>query len=336
MAGETEKHETRVGGRAGTKGVEMSRTKQIQDCGLLNSFPDDIQPKIIEFAVKELAKGRAESGVKTYVRDLSQLLKRGADLHDPQSVAETVAKVPESLWSSGTKENKVISYHCFVKFLGSSWQRPRYKKRRKVPFIPLEKEIDELIAGCSRLISTALQIAKDSAARKGEIGRLKWTDIDVERRIIAINEPEKGSNTRAVSVSRKCIEMLNQLPRKRERIFSDMDSLYKRFIKQRRRLAYKLDNPRLLKIAFHTLRHWKATTEYHKTKDILHVRYILGHRKIENTLIYIQIEKQLFQGVPDEFLTKVAHNIQEACKLLEVGFEYVTTFDNMLLFRKRK
>jgi len=31
----------------------------------------------------------------------------------------------------------------------------------------------------------------------------------------------------------------------------------------RRRVASKLNNPRILKISFHTFRHWMATTLYH-------------------------------------------------------------------------
>jgi len=76
--------------------------------------------------------------------------------------------------------------------------------------------------------------------------------------------------------------------------------------------------------------------EYHKTKDILHVQQLLGHRDLRNTLIYINLERALFQNVDDEFHVKVAHNLDEACKLLEVGFEYVTDMDGAAIFRKRK
>lgn len=337
LAGEREKHpETGVGAVVGTEMGEM-KTLQIQSSDLLKTFPEDIQPKILQYAVKELSKGRAELGVKTYIKDLRQLLKRGADLYDPQSVAETIANVPKEEWEAGTKENKVISYNSFLKFLGGNWEKPHYKKRRKVPFIPLEKEIDELVAGCSKLVATSLQVAKDTGARKGEIGRLEWIDIDFERCVIAINHPEKGSDTRVVPVTRKCVEMINQLPKRQERIFRDMASIYKRLMKQRRRLAYKLDNPRLLKIGLHTMRHWKGTMEYHRKPDLLHVAYILGHRNIRNTQIYVHLEHQLFQNGPaDDFIVKVAHNVQEACKLLEVGFEYVGKIHGDEIFKKRK
>jgi len=76
--------------------------------------------------------------------------------------------------------------------------------------------------------------------------------------------------------------------------------------------------------------------EYHKTKDVFHVQQILGHKELKSTLIYINLENALFQNVDDEFHVKIAHDLNEACKLLEVGFEYVTDMDGTKLFRKRK
>jgi len=85
------------------------------------------------------------------------------------------------------------------------------------------------------------------------------------------------------------------------------------------------------------IRHWKATTLYHKTKDILYVKEFLGHRKIDSTLIYINIERALFHDdASGEFHVKVAQTPEEIKGLLEAGFEHVCEKDNMLFFRKRK
>ncbi len=75
---------------------------------------------------------------------------------------------------------------------------------------------------------------------------------------------------------------------------------------------------------------------YHETKDILHVMAFLGHRKIDNTMKYVQLEQALFQDLNDEFVCKVAKNIEEASILIEAGFEYVTEIDGCKLFKKRK
>jgi integrase len=58
------------------------------------------------------------------------------------------------------------------------------------------------------------------------------------------------------------------------------------YYKQRKKIALKLQNPRIQQITFHTFRHWKGRTEYRRTKDILYVMRLLGHRNIKNTLIY--------------------------------------------------
>lgn len=62
---------------------------------------------------------------------------------------------------------------------------------------------------------------------------------------------------------------------------------------------------------------------------------MLGHKSVETTLIYIQLEDALFQQ-SDEWTVKVAENIDKATKLLEAGFEYVMDMNDKKLFRKRK
>jgi len=72
--------------------------------------------------------------------------------------------------------------------------------------------------------------------------------------------------------------------------------------------------------------------EYHRTKDILHVQWILGYKRLSNTLVYTHLVN--FEG--DEWVCKVAKSVEEAQKLIEAGFEYVTEMDGLKLFRKRK
>jgi len=76
--------------------------------------------------------------------------------------------------------------------------------------------------------------------------------------------------------------------------------------------------------------------EYHKTKDLLHVQQRLGHKNVKNTMIYITLEQALFQQVNVQFTVKLANNVEEASKLVEVGFEYVCEYGDAKIFRKRK
>lgn len=77
---------------------------------------------------------------------------------------------------------------------------------------------------------------------------------------------------------------------------------------------------------------WKATTEYHKTKDILHVIQLLGHKNIKKTLKYTQLVS--FQD--DDYTCKVAETTWNVEEFIEAGFEYVTEQDSLKFFRKRK
>jgi hypothetical protein len=72
--------------------------------------------------------------------------------------------------------------------------------------------------------------------------------------------------------------------------------------------------------------------EYHKTRDVLHVMNLLGHRNIESTLVYTQ----LISFETDEYHSAVVRTVEEARKLLETGFDYVCQKDDLMLFKKRK
>ena len=64
----------------------------------------------------------------------------------------------------------------------------------------------------------------------------------------------------------------------------------------------------------------------------MYVMQLLGHKSIKNTLVYTHLVN--FEG--DEFVSKLARNVEEAKGLVEGGFDYVTDMDGTKLFRKRK
>ena len=203
---------------------------------------------------------------------------------------------------------------------------------KKTLFIPTENEIDQLIGGTNRRMATFLQLLKETGVRCGEASQLLWTDLDTVDGSIIVT-PEKGSNTRKLKISTKLTAMLNELPKGGKTVFNaNSDALRKSYTKQRRLIAFKLKNPRLRQITFHSFRHWKATMEYHKTRDILHVMQILGHRSIRNTLMYTQ----LVDFNEDDYVARITHSEEETCQLIEAGFVFVCDFGANKVFKKRK
>ena len=298
--------------------------------------PQDIKGKILEYAWWLKKDGKSEATIEGRVKLLQVLFKRGANLYEPETIKETIAK---QQWSNGRKNNAVDAYCSFLKMVGGKWNPPLYQTIRKLPFIPKETEIEQLIAGCTQRMATFLQVLKETGARCGEIWQLKWDDIDFESKVVNITA-EKHSNPRVTHLSNKLLEMLQKLPKTYgDRIFSKpnmpVDHFGTALSHQRKRLAQKLQNPRLLKIHFHTFRYWKGTMLYHETKDMYYVMQSLGHKQIKNTLLYVQLQEALFQGETN-YISKVAKTEKEICSLVEAGFEYVTEFEGAKIFRKRK
>lgn len=291
----------------------------------------DTKGKIVEFSWWMKKQGYKDGTILSRTKLLKIMVKRGANLYDPETIKDVIAK---QSWSEGRKENAVNAYTTFLTMTNGTWNPPIYCRIRKIPFIPKEDEIDALIASCSPKGAALLQTLKETAARVGEAWSLKWTELDTENRTLWLT-PEKGSNPRISKISTKLLSMLLALPRKSDHIFGNYPlSGYRTcFTRQRKRAAIKLGNPRLLQITFHTFRHWKATMEYHRTKDILYVMRLLGHKSIKNTLVYTQL---IDFPEDDEFVCKVAKTVQEASQLIESGFEYICTLEDAKLFRKRK
>lgn len=297
---------------------------------------NDIKGKIVEYAWWMKKEGYREATFLGRAKLLRILTRRNANLYDPETIKTVIAK---QQWSEGRKANAVDAYSSFLKIVGGTWTPPKYKSIPKLPFVPKETEIDQLIAGCTHRIGTFLQLLKETGVRCGEGWRIQWDDLDFETNTIRIT-PEKNSNPRIFHISQKLVGMLQRLQKIYgkyvfAKLTMPLDNFRDNYADQRKRIAEKVQNPRLNKIMFKTLRTWKGTMEYHRTKDVLYVMQVLGHKNIKNTLLYIQLEEALFQDQID-FISKVAKTEADACLLIEAGFDFVCDFDGHKLFRKRK
>ncbi len=250
---------------------------------------ETVQGNIIDLAWQLKKNGLSETTIRNSTLTLEMLVRRGADLLNSESVKATIMIHPTR--SNSTKAQVITTYKKFAVLNNISWTPPKCEVVRKLHYIPLEKDIDELIASCGKKLSTMLQLLKETAMRIGEALRLDWDDVDFEQRTITPNNPEKNGDPRMFKISEKLIAMMGRLPRDSDKVFGNISwrIMFNNFNAQRKHAAKKLGNPKLLKIHFHTFRHWKATMEYHRTKDILYVMKLLGHKNIANTVIYTQL-----------------------------------------------
>lgn len=72
--------------------------------------------------------------------------------------------------------------------------------------------------------------------------------------------------------------------------------------------------------------------EYHRTKDILHVKEMLGHRQLSSTMVYTHLVH--FEN--NDYHVKTAKSLKEACELAKAGFTYFTEIQGVQIFRRPK
>jgi len=267
-------------------------------------------------------KGLRESTIETKVKILNMLSKR-INLWDSDEVRKLLN---DSILSGKRKNNISYAYQDWCRLKGFDYEIKYFEEgEQSLPYIPREVELDQLIAGSSKPYACFMQLLKETGFRFGEAKSLTPNDFDLEKKIVTLNKPAKRSNPRQFRISDKLVLMLTPLIQKtspNQTIWKLTDQAMSRtFCYRRKVISEKLGNPKLRKISFKTFRHWKATTEYHRTKDILFVKELLGHKSIKNTLIYTHL---VDFSEEDSFICKVASNIDEFTALLESGFEFVS------------
>jgi len=317
------------------KNLSKVETRKNGLAGATNVTTQKIEGKIAEFEYHLLKQGYKESTIKRYTHEMEILHRRGANIYNPESVKATIAK---QKWKDSRKLGVCHVYNAFLKLIGKQWEQPIYRAVSTHPFIPTKSALEQIIAGAGKITSTFFQLLMETGARSGEAEALTWDNIDTERCVLRI-EPEKNSKPRTIKVSRNLINRLTALKKKDKRVFGKTSYNTRRTCwgHTRKRLAKKLNNPEINKVTFHGVRHWYATTLYHETGNIHLVQRRLGHRNLNNTQIYIDIENELYQESPDDkFICEFADSPEKAKKLIQDGFEYVGELFGEQTFRKRQ
>jgi integrase len=278
--------------------------------------------------------GLSEATVKTKFKIMKLMAKKGVNLDDPEEEKLFIAKRKE--WSNGHKQIAVYAYDYCAKMYKIRWHALFYENNQTLPFVPAEKEINALIAGCTKKIATALLALRETGFRIGELWLCKWTDLDEEKSTIKCIA-EKHGKPREIRISYELISMLNALPKTNQYVFShsNLNSFRWRFDLQKTRLSIKLQSPRLKQIHFHTLRHYYATKIFNETKSLPLVKEKLGHRNINSTMVYTHIVE--FDEESQNYNHAIARDEKEAGELTDNGWTYIlTTPQNIMMFRKRK
>ena len=168
------------------------------------------------------------------------------------------------------------------------------KMDKKLPEILSKKEIEEMVFVTKnvkhRLI---MQILYAAGLRASELIHLQWRDIDFSRNTIHL-KLAKGAKDRIVMLSPKIKKSLLALTNNREGIVFvsgrgghySLASIEKIVKNAARKARIKK------KVTPHSLRHSFATHLLERGTDIRHIRDLLGHARIETTMIYTRVSNR--------------------------------------------
>jgi len=300
----------------------------------LQENKNNTKSQLVNFSWHLKKLGRSEATIRTYTNYLKNISKLG-ELNDPEAIKGVIAT---HYSDKNTKRLACCCYDAYLKFAGGQWQKPDYRPEHKTVFIPTEKELQLAINTGHKESVVFSKLLYEIGSRSNEAQRVEWTDLHKERNKVTIKASKNG-DSRIIGISENLMDLLFSLPKdeKHKTVFTKKpkNSRSSAFHNRMKRLAKIHNNPRLTKIHLHTFRHCKALREYHKTRDVLHVMGILGHRKIDTTYRYVRLYNQVYKDQhPDQFITKIASTKEERFELFNNGWAKVGEDVDEWYFRK--
>lgn len=248
--------------------------------------------------------GQSVSTLKSYARKLAQLSLHFGKL--PQHIGEKeinkyLASLARQSKTPSLTDFKFAVYglrYCY-RLLGMNDKvihLPRIKHDNKLPVVLNYKE-------CKALFSTPellkhrvlLSLIYSAGLRAREASRLKLEDIDSGRMMIHIRQ-SKYNKDRYVPLSPMILEGLRKYYyacRPSEYLFNGIESGSPLSVRGMQwALKESVKKCKLQKgITLHTLRHSYATHLLEFGMDIVTIKELLGHERIETTLIYLHVAK---------------------------------------------
>ena len=179
---------------------------------------------------------------------------------------------------------------------------------RTLPVVLSREEVARLIAAAPNLKhQAALSVAYGAGLRVSEVVSLKVGDIDSQRMTLRVQQG-KGRKDRYAMLSPVLLERLRvwwRLGHAQGKIlpggwlFPGLDPLDQLSTRQLNRAIHAAAEAAHIdkRVSMHTLRHSFATHLLEQKVDIRVIQVLLGHAKLENTALYVQVATDLLHEV---------------------------------------
>ncbi|MBO9497125.1 tyrosine-type recombinase/integrase [Thalassotalea sp. G20_0] len=277
---------------------------------LFDSPLKDITPKVIQrWRRQKIAEGLSNGTINRSVSSLRGLLSRAVDdeileihpLHRLKPLSENKMKRKRFLNDQPEVEGELSELDRFIRAMVVREDALREKRRkynvwRKERDYDLLPELDEFFVDYVRPL---LMLALYTGMRRGELFRLMWFNIDLNRKLIHLPESiTKTSKGRTIALSDNALALLLQWRKqsgsqglvfpspKTGKQLDNIDNAWKTVLRHAGLNVGKGD-PRHFR--FHDMRHTFASLLVSKGVSLARVQQYLGHTTIEMTMVYAHL-----------------------------------------------
>lgn len=145
------------------------------------------------------------------------------------------------------------------------------------------RELSAILRGDNSRDACLIGLAIETGGRSQEILNLTNGDLDLETGSVYLRGI-KGSHNRSIPISNdlrlKLIKLVGKSPDPKSKVFAIKTSRFRQIWMRKRPCFKKL----------HALRHTFAIRLFNASKDIMLVQKALGHKNINNTMVYLDFD----------------------------------------------
>ncbi|MBD3304096.1 tyrosine-type recombinase/integrase [Candidatus Woesearchaeota archaeon] len=235
-------------------------------------------------------RGYSKKTHKAYVYHVRQFLKSGLDIEEFLLRLVNQGKSRQTVRLAGF----AIKFYLKTQGKKECTDIPNVKRAKKIPSVLAKKDIEMMIISTKNINHRLIiQMLYGCGFRVSELIRLKWNDIDFTRNMIHIKNA-KGAKDRIVMLSPKIKKVLKKLEHEKEGLVFKTNRCKKYTSRTIQKIiknsAKKAGVNR--RISPHMLRHSFATHLLERGTDIRYIQELLGHSRVETTMIYTKVSNK--------------------------------------------
>lgn len=265
-----------------------------------------------DFATTYLEHSKGKKNEITYQRDVSHmkpLLKEWGSM-TLHKITHASIQAAQTKWINEDLSKKTVNIRCLLlsAMLTMAYKHnliirkpeiPKFKVDRKPPRWYSDEEINIILNGVGPAVKDFIIVLLNTGMRRGELQRLKWTDIDLINRKIMISI-SKSHKFRVIPINDKLYEHLHELFSRNKdgqtHLFEGKITGKPRCVEYYTQAMERELKKLHIKGNVHACRHTFASRLVQKGVSIYEVSKLLGHASVQTTQIYAHLRNDDLQN----------------------------------------